>query len=76
MKKQKLDRLEKAYSRGYQAGILGCSREHYPTNHQWMPGLNGWEVGEKPWRTELWLHSDFLSKNGQSLPQRGIFSAD
>ena len=53
MKRQKRDRLERAHSRGYQAGILGRSGNIVPTNHQWTPGLNGWEVGEKPWKTGL-----------------------
>ncbi len=42
MKRQKRDRLERAHSRGYQAVILGRSREHCPsTNHQWMSGMAG-----------------------------------
>lgn len=44
MKRQKRDRLERAHSRGYQAGILGRSREHCPyqlsvdTQSQWLGG--------------------------------------
>lgn len=50
MKRQKRDRLERAHQRGYQAGIAGRSKEMcpYQTLNQ---SHNGWEAGEKPWRT-------------------------
>lgn len=44
MKRQKRDRLERAHSRGYQAAILGCSREHcsyqssVDARYQWLRG--------------------------------------
>lgn len=50
MKRQKRDRLERAHQRGYQAGIAGRSKEMCP--YQTLnKGHNGWEAGEKPWRT-------------------------
>jgi ribosome modulation factor len=43
MKRQKRDRLERAHSRGYQAGLIGKSREHCPYNtldarEHWLGG--------------------------------------
>ncbi|HCV63696.1 ribosome modulation factor [Serratia proteamaculans] len=44
MKRQKRDRLERAHSRGYQAGIIGRSREYCPyqssvdARSQWLGG--------------------------------------
>ncbi|GAA0477476.1 MULTISPECIES: ribosome modulation factor [Tatumella] len=46
MKRQKRDRLERAHSRGYQAGITGRSKENCPyqtidTRSHW---LGGWRM--------------------------------
>jgi ribosome modulation factor len=43
MKRQKRDRLERAHSRGYQAGLVGKSREHCPystldAREHWLGG--------------------------------------
>ncbi|MEE4246802.1 MAG: ribosome modulation factor [Kangiellaceae bacterium] len=43
MKRQKRDRLERAHSRGYQAGLVGKSRENCPysaleAKEQWLGG--------------------------------------
>ncbi|RCU52947.1 MULTISPECIES: ribosome modulation factor [Corallincola] len=43
MKRQKRDRMERAHARGYQAGVIGRSREDCPyqsiePRSQWMGG--------------------------------------
>ncbi len=43
MKRQKRDRMERAHSRGYQAGLVGKSRDNCPYNtleakEQWLGG--------------------------------------
>ncbi len=56
MKRQKRDRGERAYSRGYQAALQGRSREACPfvddnTRQAW---LNGWREGkEMNWQAEV-----------------------
>ncbi|MFD1006791.1 MULTISPECIES: ribosome modulation factor [Oceanisphaera] len=44
MKRQKRDRLERARTRGYQAGVSGRSREHCPHSDIDAKGywLGGW----------------------------------
>ncbi|NVJ52039.1 MAG: ribosome modulation factor [Gammaproteobacteria bacterium] len=49
MKRQKRDRLERAHSRGYQAGLGGKSRENCPygaleAKEQW---LGGWREAKE-----------------------------
>ncbi len=44
MKRQKRDRLERAQSQGYKAGLNGRSSEHCRIN-QWMLVHVGWEAG-------------------------------
>ncbi|KEY59050.1 ribosome modulation factor [Serratia sp. DD3] len=48
MKRQKRDRLERAQSRGYQAGIVGRSREHCP--YQSLDARANWLGG---WRQAM-----------------------
>lgn len=49
MKSQKRDRGERAYSRGYQAGLQGRSRDACPFPHQDLhqTWLNGWREGRE-----------------------------
>jgi len=47
MKRQKRDRLDRAFSKGFQAGVGGRSKEHCPhlnldSRSQW---LGGWREG-------------------------------
>ncbi len=50
MKSQKRDRNVRAYSRGYQAGLQGRSREACPFGEEETPyqtWLNGWREGRE-----------------------------
>lgn len=47
MKRQKRDRLERAQSQGYKAGLNGRSMEHVHTS-RWMLDLIGLVVGAMP----------------------------
>ncbi|WP_448548852.1 ribosome modulation factor [Thalassotalea fusca] len=45
MRRQKRDRLDRAYSNGYQAGLSGKNREHCPyqgNNNAKSEWLGGW----------------------------------
>lgn len=44
MKRQKRDRLDRAFSNGYQAGVSGRTREHcpYQNNNARSEWLGGW----------------------------------
>lgn len=56
MKRQKRDRGERAYSRGYQAALQGRSREACPSGEEAMRQhwLNGWREGkEVNWQAEV-----------------------
>ena len=47
MKRQKRDRGERAYSRGYQAGLQGRSRDSCPFEDTMrQTWLNGWRDGK------------------------------
>lgn len=48
MKRQKRDRLERAQARGYQAGILGRSRDDCP--YQGLDARSSWLGG---WRSAM-----------------------
>lgn len=52
MRRHKRDMAERAFSKGYQAGISGRSKDSCPTNHIVMrqEWLNGWREG----RTDNW----------------------
>lgn len=55
MKRQKRDRGERAYSRGYQAGLQGRSRDTCPYDEETMrlTWLNGWREGrDMTWRAD------------------------
>lgn len=56
MKRQKRDRGERAYSRGYQAGLQGRSREACPFEEEEIvrqAWLNGWREGkEMSWQAD------------------------
>lgn len=52
MKRQKRDRLERAQSRGYQAGILGRSKEFCP--YQSLDARSYWLGG---WRKAMEVRS-------------------
>lgn len=52
MKRQKRDRLERAHSRGYQAGITGRSKELCP--YQTINARSHWLGG---WRKAMQLRS-------------------
>lgn len=55
MKTQKRDRNERAYSRGYQAGLQGRSRDScpFPETRLRQTWLNGWREGrESSWQAE------------------------
>lgn len=52
MRRQKRDRLERAYTKGYMAGVHGRSKEECPSqvgpiHQEW---INGWREG----RTDQW----------------------
>ena len=54
MKRQKRDKMTRAHSKGYQAGISGRSKENCPfqqndARSQW---LGGWREAEK---TDIWV---------------------
>ena len=56
MKRQKRDRGERAYSRGYQAALQGRSREACPFAEETMrqTWLNGWREGKDVnWQAEV-----------------------
>lgn len=58
MKRQKRDRGERAYSRGYQAALQGRSREACPFVEENLrqTWLNGWREGkEMNWQAEVTL---------------------
>jgi ribosome modulation factor len=57
MKRQKRDRLERAYSKGYQAGTAGRSSEYCPfqgadSRGQW---LGGWREAQETRSTGLFI---------------------
>ncbi|MFZ5722725.1 MAG: ribosome modulation factor [Pseudomonadota bacterium] len=57
MKRQKRDRGERAYSRGYQAALQGRSREacpFQPEDSMRQTWLNGWRAGkDMVWQAEV-----------------------
>lgn len=54
MKRQKRDRGERAYSRGYQAGLQGRSRDSCPFDDTMrQTWLNGWREGrDMSWQAD------------------------
>ncbi|SFX00821.1 ribosome modulation factor [Marinospirillum alkaliphilum] len=52
MKRQKRDRANRVYTRGYQAGLAGQSREKCPTQQEDLrtSWLSGWREG----REDMW----------------------
>lgn len=57
MKRQKRDRGERAYSRGYHAALQGRSRECCPFGQEDLmrqTWLNGWRAGkDEAWQAEV-----------------------
>lgn len=57
MKRQKRDRGERAYSRGYHAALQGRSRESCPFEVEELmrqTWLNGWRAGkDMTWQTDI-----------------------
>ncbi|MBD1389663.1 ribosome modulation factor [Neiella sp. HB171785] len=55
MKRQKRNRLHRAQARGYQAGVLGRSRENCP--YQSLDSRSSWLLG---WREAMTERADGL----------------
>jgi len=67
MKRQKRDRLERAHSQGYKAGLAGRLINKSTLN------LNGWVAGERPLKTVICSKLNIGTLFTQKSPIKGLF---
>ena len=62
MKRQKRDRMERAQSQGYKAGLNGRSTDSCPTN-RWMLALIGLVVGAMPGKIDTLVSTNKITQS-------------